>query len=495
MNPLKQLAGQTAIYGVSSILGRLINYLLVPIHTYTFITEQYGEVANMYAFAAILLVLLTYGFETAFFRFFNTSGKNPVVFSTAWISILTTTILFSVVFIAGRDFFAFWLNVPDNPRFVTWFAIIVGMDAIVAIPFARLRAANKAKKFALIKLLNIGINVGLNLFFILAVPWLYDHGHPAIKALVSTFYSGEVVIAYIFVANMIASLVQLMIFLPQILKDKLRFDLALWRKMMVYSLPLLLLSLAGTINQTIDRLLLTWLLPPDISMAQVGIYTACFKIPIIMYFFLQAFRYAAEPFYFSNSDLSNARKIFPEVMNAFVILSAMIFLGTMLFLDDIFVYFVDSGYREGKSIVPLVIYAFIFQGIGFNLSMWYKLTNRTIYGAWLAISGTVVIISVNAIGIPYFGYMASASAFLVANLVIMVFSWSLGQKYFPVPYKLGKILIYLALPLLVWWGAEQIIIENLVMRLIFRSLLLLAVLYLLIRIEGWKLSDFFKKIS
>lgn len=495
MNPLKQLAGQTAIYGVSSILGRLINYLLVPIHTYTFITEQYGEVANMYAFAAILLVLLTYGFETAFFRFFNTSGKSPVVFSTAWISIFTTTLIFSALFITGRDFFAFWLNVPDNPRFVTWFAIIVGMDAIVAIPFARLRAANKAKKFALIKLLNIGLNVGLNLFFIFAVPWLYDNGHPAVRSLVSTFYSGEVVIAYIFVANLIASLVQLMIFLPGILKDKLRFDWALWRKMMVYALPLLLLSLAGTINQTIDRLLLTWLLPPDISMAQVGIYTACFKIPIIMYFFLQAFRYAAEPFYFSNSDLDGARKIFPDVMNAFVVLSAIIFLGTMLFLDDIFVYFVDSGYREGKKIVPVVIYAFILQGIGFNLSMWYKLTNRTIYGAWLAIMGTAIIIAVNAVGIPYFGYMASASAFLVANLVIMVFSWSLGQKYFPVPYNLVKILLYLFIPLIVWWISEQILTGSLLLRLTFRSFLLLAVCYLFIRIEGWKLSDIFKRVS
>lgn len=492
MNPLKQLAGQTAIYGVSSILGRLINYLLVPIHTYTFVTEQYGEVANMYAFAAILLVFLTYGLETAYFRFFHSSGKSPLIFSTAWLSILASTLLLVIAVIAGRDFFAFWLNVPDNPQFVTWFAIIVGMDAIVAIPFARLRATNKAKKFALIKLLNIGLNVGLNLFFIFAVPWLYEKGPDSIRPLLATFYHGEVVIAYIFVANLIASIVQLLIFLPGIIRQRLTFDFAIWRKMMVYALPLLLLSLAGTINQTIDRLLLTWLLPPDLSMAQVGIYTACFKIPIIMYFFLQAFRYAAEPFFFANASIESARKIFPEVMNAFVILSGVIFLGTMLFLDDIFVYFVDTGYREGRTIVPVVIFAFIFQGIGFNLSMWYKLTNRTIFGAWLAITGTVVIIAVNVAGIPTFGYMASAYAFMLANLIIMILSWLIGRRYFPVPYRTGRIAVYLLVPLLVWWLATLVPVDSLYLRLLFRSILLLAVCFLFIRIEGWNLKNILK---
>jgi O-antigen/teichoic acid export membrane protein len=488
---LRQLAGQTAIYGVSSILGRLFNYLLVPIHTYNFINEQYGEVANMYAFAAILLVFLTYGLETAFFRFHNSSGKDPVVFSTSFISILFSTAILVALVILNRGFFAFWLNVPDNPHFVTWFAIIVGMDAIVAIPYARLRALNKARNFAVIKLINIGLNVGLNLFFIYAIPWLSIHGPDQVKSLVSLIYHGELMIDYIFIANIIASFIQLLIFLPGILKQKLRFDTVQWKKMMVYALPLLLLSLAGTINQTIDRLLLTWLLPPDLSMAQVGIYTACFKIPIIMYFFLQAFRYAAEPFFFSNASLESARKTFPEVMNAFVILSALIFLGTMLFLDDIFVYFVDSGYREGKAIVPVVIYAFIFQGIGFNLSMWYKLTNRTIFGAWLAIIGTAVIIAVNALGIPAYGFMASAWAFLLANLVIMVLSWFLGQRHFPVPYQTWKILIYLATPLVAWWLVMQLPIPGLAARLVFRSFVFLGVALILIRMEGWKLKSLF----
>jgi O-antigen/teichoic acid export membrane protein len=488
---LKQLAGQTAVYGVSSILGRLFNYLLVPIHTYNFINAQYGEVANMYAFAAILLVFLTYGLETAFFRFHNASGKDPVVFSTSFLSILFSTVVLVALVILGRDFFAFWLNVPDNPHFVTWFAIIVGMDAIVAIPYARLRALNKARVFAVIKLINIGLNVVLNLFFIYAVPWLSINGPAWVKSIVSLFYQGELLIAYIFIANIIASAIQLLIFLPGIIKQQLRFDTAIWRQMIRYALPLLLLSLAGTINQTIDRLLLTWLLPEGISMAQVGIYTACFKIPIIMYFFLQAFRYAAEPFFFSNASLDNARKVFPEVMNAFVILSALIFLGTMLFLDDIFVRFVDAGYREGKTVVPVVIYAFIFQGIGFNLSMWYKLTNRTIFGAWLAITGTAIIIAVNALGIPEFGYMASAWAFLLANMVIMVISWFLGQRHFPVPYNTLRIILYLVIPLAVWFLVEQITIPSLIFRLLLRSILFFGVAAILIRIEGWKLRSLF----
>ncbi len=481
MNPLKQLAGQTAIYGVSSILGRLFNYLLVPIHTYTFLTEQYGEVANMYAFAAILLVFLTYGLETAFFRFFHSSDKSPVIFSTALISILVTTVVFTLLIILNRSFFSGLLNVAANPQYVTWFAIIVGMDALVAIPFARLRALNKARKFALIKLLNIGLNVGLNLFFIFAVPWLANNGGTSVKEVVSTFYHGEVVIAYIFVANIIASLIQLLVFLPSVLKDRLRFDTSLWKKMIVYALPLLLLSLAGTINQTIDRLLLTWLLPADISMSQVGIYTACFKIPIIMYFFLQAFRYAAEPFFFANANIDTARRIFPQVMDAFVIISALIFLGTMLFLDDIFVYFVDAGYRNGRTIVPVVMFAFIFQGIGFNLSMWYKLTNRTIYGAWLAITGTAIIIIVNLFGIPYLSYMASAYAFMLANLAIMIISYFLGQRHFPVPYRPVINLLYLGGAVAIWYIATLLPVDNIMIRLVIRGLLFLAFAWLLIR--------------
>lgn len=492
VNPLKQLAGQTAVYGVSSIIGRLVNYILVPIHTYNFITSQYGEVSNMYAFAAILLVFLTYGLETAFFRFFNSTGKNPVIFSTAFISILFSTFLFVLLIISGRDFFAHWLNVARNPEFVVWFAIIVGMDAIVAIPYAHLRAVNKARIFATYKLINIAVSLSLNLFFIYAVPWLWENGTEGIRSVLSLFYHGELVISYIFISNILASLIQLCIFIPGILRLKLRFDPLYWKKMMVYALPLLLLSLAGTINQTIDRLFLTWLLPADIAMAQVGIYTACFKIPVIMYFFLQAFRYAAEPFFFSNDNLGNARKIFPDVMNAFVILSALIFLGTMLFLEDIFVYFVDSGYREGRTIVPIIIFAFIFQGIHFNLSMWYKLTNRTMYGGWLALIGTAVIILVNVFGIPHFGYMASAFAFLAANLVIMVLSYLLGQKFFPVPYRVGRIALYILLPLMVWWVVEWIPIGSLMVRLAFRGLVFMGVAFLFIRLEGWNLRRIFR---
>lgn len=494
MNPLRQLAGQTAIYGISSILGRLINYLLVPIHTYTFITSQYGEVANMYAFAAIMLVIMTYGLETAFFRFYNTAGKNPMVFSTAFISIFVTTVVLVLAIIANKNFFAYLLNVSANPHFVAWFAIIVGMDAIVALPFAQLRARNKAAKFAIIKLINIGLNVGLNLFFIFAVPYLYENGTEWMKSLLGTFYQGEVVIAYIFIANIIASFVQLIIFMPELIKQKFRFDPLLWKKMMVYALPLLLLSLAGTINLTIDRLLLTWLLPPYIAMSQVGIYTACFKIPIIMSFFLQAFRYAAEPFFFSNKDENAARKNFPDVMNAFIIVALLIFLATMYFLDDLFIYFVDEAYREGRTIVPLIMMGFIFQGISFNLSMWYKLTNRTIYGAWLAIIGTTVIIIVNMQGIPKFGYNASAFAFMSANMIIMILSYLLGQRHFPVPYRIGKIILYIIIAAVSWGLMIIINFDELIIRIGFRTLLLAFVALIFIRLEGWSLKGMIKGI-
>jgi O-antigen/teichoic acid export membrane protein len=261
--------------------------------------------------------------------------------------------------------------------------------------------------------------------------------------------------------------------------------------MMLYALPLLLLSVAGTINQTIDRLLLTWMLPRETSMEQVGIYSACFKIPIIMYFFLQAFRYAAEPFFFTKDKPDEAKKIFPDVMNAYVILSCLIFLGTMLFLDDVFIYFVDSAYREGRVIVAVLLWSFIFQGIGFNLSMWYKLTQRTIYGAWMAVVGTLIIVAVNILGIPRFGYLAPAMAFLISNLVITILSWRYGQKYFPVPYRAGRILLYLALAAVIWWITIQVPIQSLVLRLAFRSVVLAGAALLYIRIEGWNLRKIF----
>ncbi len=488
-NPLKQLAGQTAVYGVSSIIGRLVNYLLVPLHTYNFITAEYGEVSNMYAFAAILLVFLTYGLETAFFRFYNTSGKSPAVFSTAFLSILVSTVVVVLLIIPVRHFIATGLNVPFHPEYVVWFAVIVGLDAIVAIPFAHLRAVNRARHFATLKLINIGLTMGLNLFFIFAVPWLSENGNEAISGLISRFYHGKRLISYIFVANLMASIVQVLIFVPGILRKKLRFDPVLWKKMMGYALPLLLLSMAGTINQTIDRLLLTWMLPRDISMEQVGIYSACFKIPIIMYFFLQAFRYAAEPFFFTRDNPEEAKKIFPQVMNAFVILSCLIFLGTMFFLDDVFIYFVDSEYREGSAIVAVVLLAFIFQGISFNLSMWYKLTQRTIYGAWLALVGTVVIVAVNLAGIPRYGYMAPAVAFLLSNLLVALLSWWYGQRYFPVPYRMGRILLYLSIAVATWWVISLIPMELPLYRIGLRGLVLAGMAWVYIRLEGWSLQS------
>lgn len=484
-NPLKQLAGQTAVYGVSSIIGRLVNYLLVPLHTYNFITAEYGAVSNMYAFAAILLVVLTYGLETAFFRFYNTTGKDPAVYSTAFLSILVSTILITACLIPARQLIALVLNVPDHPEFVVWFVIIVGLDAIAAIPFARLRAVNRAKQFATLKLVNIGITLVLNLFFIYAVPWLSEHGSSPFQKVIALFYQGKLLIAYIFVSNLIASVVQLAIFIPGILKNRLTFNTPLWRKMMSYALPLLLLSVAGTINQTIDRLLLTWMLPRETSMEQVGIYSACFKIPIIMYFFLQAFRYAAEPFFFTRNNPEEAKKIYPEVMNAFVIITCLVFLGTMFYLNDLFIYFVDASYRQGSTIVPVVLLAFIFQGISFNLSMWYKLTQRTIFGAWLALIGTAIILLVNIIGIPRYGYMAPAVAFLLSNVVVTLLSWQYGQRYFPVPYRVGRILLYLILTVSIWWLVGQVHIHHSILRLSVRTVVLMLATLLYLRIEGW----------
>lgn len=454
MNPLKKLAGQTAIYGLSSIVGRLLNYFLVPLYTYRFATGQYGVVSEMYAYVGFFLIFLTYGMETTFFRFCKKREEEDV-FGTAITSLLITSISFLIIIFFVKPVLANWLSVRKQVQipyetYIWWLAIIVATDAFTAIPFARLRQQNKAFKFAFIKLGSIFINIGLNLFFILFCADVYKTGaHSYFYNFVSKVYNPHIGIGYIFIANLCASLFTLVLLFPDIIKSHFALDKKLWRQMLAYSLPLLILGLAGNINEMADRILLKYLLPfgIKINLSYVGIYSACYKISILMTIFIQAFRYAADPFFFSHHEEQDDRKIFAQVMKYFIIICMLIFVGVMMNIN-IIKFYIGKDYRVGLSIVPILLIANLFLGVVYNLSIWYKLTDKTRLGAYIAIIGAVITILLNAFLIPVYGYKVSAWATLICYFSMAAISYFWGQRYFPIPYNLKRIFIYMGLGLL-----------------------------------------------
>ncbi len=487
MNPLRKLAGQTAIYGLSSIIGRLLSYLLVPIYTRVFIPQEYGIANELYAYISLLLVVLTYGMETTFFRFSEMEQDKPKVYSTALISIIISTAIFIVIAIFSYVPLANVLRYPDNPEYIIWFALIVSMDALTAIPFARLRSTNRPKRFATLKLLNIGFNVGLNLFFIVLCPYLLKNG--IMKGMIELIYNEHIGVGYIFISNLISSAFTIVLLLPEYVKIKYRFDRQLWKRMIVYALPLLVVGTAGIINETMDRIFLKYLLPESIAMTQLGIYGACFKISIIMTIFIQAFRFAAEPFFFAQAKESDARKIYADVMKYFVIICSFIFLLVMMYMQ-IVKHFVGKQYYDGLPVVPILLLASMFLGIYFNLSIWYKLNGQTKYGAYISLIGAGITVIVNVIGIPLFGFMGSAWSHFSTYFVMMVISFFLGQKHFPVPYKTLTIIGYIGLSVSLYFVSTLTKSFSSSLQLVFNTGLLLVFVAVVIYFE----KDIIKRI-
>jgi len=451
VNPLKRLAGQTAVYGLSSIVGRLINFLLVPLYTNVFPTDDFGVITEMYTYVAFLLIVLTYGMETAFFRFSqkeSSTGGN--VFGTALFSLGFTSTLFIMMVVIFRHPIAEIMRYPDNVEYIVWIGIIVGLDALAAIPFARLRAENKPLRFATIKLTGIGVNISLVLFFLLFCPWALDSGPAWLHPLIEAVYDPGIGLGYVFIANLGAAGLTVLLLLPVMLRSRLVFAFPLWRRMLLYALPLLVAGLAGVVNEALDKLLLKYLLPEDIAMSQVGIYGAVYKVSIMMTIFIQAFRFAAEPFFFSQASEKNARELYAQVMKFFVVACLFIFLGVMLFMD-IVQYFIGAAYREGLVVVPILLLANMFLGIYFNLSIWYKLTGQTRFGAWFAVVGALITIVLNVWWIPVFGYHGSAWATLVCYFSMASLSYYFGQKHFTIPYEVKKTLLFIGAALLVYF--------------------------------------------
>lgn len=443
---LKKLAGQTAIYGISSIVGRFLNYLVVPLHTAVFLPQQYGVITEMYAYVAFLIIMLTYGMETAYFRFSTKKEYEPsTIFSTVLTSLLSSTGLFILMAIIFAQPIADWLLYPDNKEYVVWFGIIVGLDAISSIPLARLRTENKAKTFAGINIINVLVYLGFNFFFLsYCLPLVAEGGS---NWLTDTFYDPNTGVGYVFIANLIASGVKFLLLVPTMLRGLSKPQIKLLKPMLIYSLPLLVAGLAGMINETLDRILLKRILYPEIgevaTMTKMGIYGACYKISIVISLMVQAFRYAAEPFFFSQEKEQGSKELYAKIMTYFVWVLAGTFLFVMLYID-IFKYFIpNKAYWEGLTVVPILLLANIFLGMYYNQSVWYKLTDRTSYGAGLAIFGALVTIVLNVIFIPKYGYLASAWATFACYGSMMVASYFLGRKYYPVPYEVGKLATFL----------------------------------------------------
>ena len=447
-NPLKKLAGQTAIYGLTSIVGRLLTWFLVPLYTLKFTTDQYGIVTEMYAYVAFLVIFLTYGMETAFFRYSTLKEYEPKkVYTTIIYSLFSTSLLFILTAFVFDQQIANWLKYPNNPEFVTWFAIIVGVDAISSIPLAKLRADNKPMRFVFINFANILVFVGLNLFFLAYCLPKYNAGET--NWLIETFYNPEIGVGYIFISNLIAVCVKFILLIPDILKARYGFEISLLKKMFIYALPLLIFGLAGIVNETIDRIMLKRLLFESHgikeTMSEIGIYGACYKISIIITLFIQAFRYAAEPFFFSQEKEENAKETYAKIMTYFVIVCATIFLGVMLFMDVIKYFIPNEEYWVGLKVVPILLFANIALGIYYNQSIWYKLSGKTKFGAYIGVFGALITILLNYIWIPIYGYMGSAWATLVCYASMMLLSFILSRKHYPIKYNLSKICLYLGL--------------------------------------------------
>jgi O-antigen/teichoic acid export membrane protein len=475
---LRQLAGQTVIYGLSSIVARLLNYMLFPLYTYVFKPGVYGISTEFYAYVSFLIIVMTYGMETGFFRFSENEKGNPKVYSTTLISLIVSSFIFSLLIYLFAPAIASVLHYENHQEYIIWFGIIIGVDAVASIPFAWLRQQNKALKFAAIKIFNILVFIALNLFFLLLCPYLVTKG----ITLPLWLFNPEIGIGYIFIANLIASILTLVALIPY-MRIEWKFDYVLWKKIILYSLPLLVAGLAGMVNETFDRAMLKRLLP-DITTAmdQLGIYGANYKVAVLMTLFIQTFRYAAEPFFFSQSKEKNAKELYAEVMKFFVIFGLFIFLGVMLYIDVV-KFLISKEYWSGLKVVPILLAANLFLGIFYNLSIWFKLTNKTRFGAYLAIFGAVITIALNFWLIPIMGYMGSAWATLICYFAMMVVSYFIGNVYYKVNYPLTKIGLYFSVAAMLFAISYFVHFDKLYLSLGFNTILLLGFTIFVLALE------------
>ena len=490
MSSIKKLAGQTVWYGLSSIAARFLFYLLTPYFTNKLSVAGYGDMSILYAAIPFLNVIFTYGIETAFFRFATKDEYKKDIYSTATISILCSTFLLTSILIFFRSSIAHLLRLDNHPEFITYSAIIIALDTLSTLPFAKLRLDQRPRKYALIRLSTIILQIVIIYFLVSVCPRI------AVKnpyGFIATFYKPNYGVGYIIIANLCASLFALVLLHKEFFSFEFKFNRKVWIVMIIYSMPLIIAGFGGMINETFDRIMLSWLAPVsnvEAAKDQVAIYSACYKLSILITLFIQAFRMGAEPFFFKQAEGANPQKVYARVMKFFVITITIMFLVVAMYID-LWKYFLSTDpaklkiYWTGLKVVPILLLANMFLGIYYNLSIWYKLTHKTIAGAYITLIGAVVTLAINFIFIPYFGYMACAWAtfFCYGSMMVISFLW--GQKDYRIPYAWKKLCAYIIIVVLLYFLHEAIIyfVKGTAVNFISASLLLIMYVWFILFVE------------
>ncbi|TNE66023.1 MAG: polysaccharide biosynthesis protein [Bacteroidetes bacterium] len=489
MSLLKKLAGETALYGLSSILGRFLNYLLVPVYTRTLTKVENGVLTELYAYSAFLIVILSYRMESALFRFGTQEEDRERAYSTALLSLFASTLAITLGVLLAAQPLADVLAYSSHPEYIRWFALILAFDCLAELPFARLRLEQRPIRFVTGKLFNIGLTVTLNLFWLVFCPWAAKEG----IGWVHYVWSPDIRVGYVFLANLISSSATFLYLFPQVRRFSWPVvDGLMWRRMLLYAAPLILVQFAGIINSMFDRAMQKWLLPgtPEENLANVGIYGNIYKLAMLITIFTQAYRYAAEPFFFRHANDANAPELQARVTKWFTIVSAIGMLGVLLYID-IVKYFLAEPYWVGLFMVPILLLANVLLGLYYNLSVWYRLKDKTHIGALISIAGALCTVLLNLWWVPKVGYVGSAWAALISYALMCLLAWSLGRKYYAVPYEFGRMGGYLLLvlglyALSMWW--KIVAPGQLVLSLVLNTVLFAGFLVMVLRLEKVQLK-------
>lgn len=491
MSSLKKLAGETALYGLSSIVGRFISYLLVPLYTSVFDAAAYGIVTELYAYVAFFIIVYTFGMETAFFRFASNNKENESqIYNNSFSFILVISIFSSAILALFATPLVELMEYPGREFYIYWFSAILAIDAVMALPFAKLRLQNKALQFAVAKLINIGINISLNLFFIIFCRKIYEGEILTnLKPFIDSFYDPSIGVGYVFISNLIASAALVIILWKPLSETKISIDMDTLKPMLRYAYPLMIMGLAGVTNEMLSRPMLKYYLPegfyPGLTNQEVlGIFGACYKLSVFMMLGIQAFRFASEPFFFSSAKEKDSPELFGKVMHYFVLAGCFTLFTISINLDIISLIFLRSKeYWQALHIVPILLLANLFLGVYFNLSLWFKLSDRTHYGSWISIFGAVLTISLNILLIPIMGYEGSVLVTLICYFSMCAISFYFGQKYYPIPYNTVRNLIYIAVTMAMTYAVLAVEIENQIWATTFHAIMVLGFIGIIIFLE------------
>lgn len=482
MKFFKGLAGQTVIYGLGTIVPRVLNYLLLtPFFTRVFTTEIYGTFSVLYAFSSFLLVLLIHGMETTYFRF-SVKHDEQKTYNHALFSTMSFASVFLVFALLFKNDIAGWIDYQNNVNYIVCFAFIIFFDVLTAIPFARLRNQNKALKFSIIKLVNVSISISLNIFF-------YVVCRESDNAFFASLYNPDVNVGYAFYSNLLASFVSFLLLLPEFKCFRPAISFSFYKEMLKYTWPFILIGGAGMINEVFDKIFLKFVSCDGINaLEQVGIYSGNYKIAVLMTIFIQMFNYAAEPFFFKKSATSDAKESYRVVLNYFVMFCLIIFLSVTMYID-IFQYFIGEEFRSGLDIVPVILLANMFLGIYYNISIWYKICNKTVCGAVISIIGAIITLVLNIGLIPIMGYWGCAIATIACYFVMVLICYLWGHKVYPVNYNVGKLAAYILLAVLVLIVRNFFSIDNLILSLSVSTLFLLIYIGILYYFERKNIKE------